>query len=82
MEAESAGLPVIANNKDGIPETVAPDGGFIANTPQEYVEKIKFLLSNPKIAKCMGQKAQKFAYNNFRWDVIIMRYMKEWNNKK
>jgi len=70
VEAASCGLPVIASNVNGLPETVI-DGetGFLVppQNPQIIAEKISYLINNPEIRKRMGKAARKFVEENYVW---------------
>jgi glycosyltransferase involved in cell wall biosynthesis len=59
-EALSAGLPVVAANAGGIPENVQPgiDGFLTENDPDEFADRIEFLISHETERKNMGEKAR------------------------
>ena len=44
---------------------------LIANTAEEYAEKIAFLLSNPDKAASMAEKAYAFVKTNFNWREMV-----------
>lgn len=64
LEAQAAGIPVIATMHGAFPETV-PDGesGFLV--PEKdinaLVEKISYVLNNPELMKTMGRKGRDHA---------------------
>lgn len=76
-EAMAAGLPVVthscSNLKDNAQTELVEHGitGFIADTPQQYIESIVTLIKNPNIAKHMGKAGQKKARQLFNISVII-----------
>jgi len=49
---------------------------LIANTPEEYAEKISFLLSNPDKAAAMTDNANRFVKENFDWAVAAAKLEK------
>lgn len=73
LEASMMEKPIIATNVGGIPELVK-DGetGFLVEkgNHEQIIEKISFLLENPKIAKQMGKAGRKFIEENFNWEKI------------
>ncbi|MCL1945653.1 MAG: glycosyltransferase [Chitinivibrionia bacterium] len=48
----------------------------------EMEEKIFLLLSDDDLRKKMGENAAKRAVENYRWDVVIKQYEKEWDYLK
>ncbi len=44
---------------------------LIADTPEEYAEKISFLLSNPGKAALMADNAHRFVSENFNWVAAV-----------
>jgi glycosyltransferase involved in cell wall biosynthesis len=58
LEAMSYGKPVICFNKYAMPEIVKNGhNGFVVNNEEEFVDKINFLYSHPKIVKKMSKNA-------------------------
>jgi glycosyltransferase involved in cell wall biosynthesis len=41
---------------------------MVAETPEEYIRHILFLLNNPEKAKEIGIKGRVFVHNNFSWE--------------
>lgn len=72
LEAMSFGLPIIASNVSGIPESVTSDIGFLLdkNTKEELAEKIQFLSTHPEVFKDMSINAKKNSKELF--DIKIM----------
>ncbi|MDX1798012.1 MAG: glycosyltransferase, partial [Candidatus Lokiarchaeia archaeon] len=58
--------PVIGGNVGGIKLQI-DDGinGFLVNSTNEAIEKVLFLLKNPKVSKEMGKKGREKVKNNF-----------------
>jgi glycosyltransferase involved in cell wall biosynthesis len=49
---------------------------------EEMEEKIYLLLTDENLQKKMGENASKRAVENYRWDVVIKQYEKEWDSLK
>lgn len=68
MQAQMMGLPVIATRVGGTPEAMK-DGvtGFLIDkgSPDQIVEKIRFLLDHPDRAKEMGDAGHEFVKEHF-----------------
>lgn len=62
-EALSAGLPSVAVNAGGIPENVQPgvDGFLTEDDPDQFAERIAFLVSSPEQRAEMGRRARENA---------------------
>jgi phosphatidylinositol alpha-1,6-mannosyltransferase len=69
LEAQASGLPVIAGNSGGAPETVddAVTGFVVDPTPTEVAGKIIDLLDHPAKAKAMGQAARRWIESEWDW---------------
>ncbi len=81
-EAMACGVPVISTTVGGIPEVVCKNCGFLVS-PKDYkalAEKIEFLIINEEIRKKFGINARKITEKNFKWDVIIEKFEKEFIN--
>ncbi len=74
-EALWKGRPVVAGNVGGIPMQIA-DGetGFLVNTPEECIEKLRFLLRDPAEADRMGARGIEHVRRNF----LTTRYLRDY----
>jgi ADP-heptose:LPS heptosyltransferase len=59
MEAMAAGLPVIAENRDGAKDRVTPDCGWLINSHDEAVEIINGI--TPEVLRQKGERAKERA---------------------
>jgi glycosyltransferase involved in cell wall biosynthesis len=70
MEAMATSLPVVASNVGGVSDLVQ-DGqtGYLFPPDNELfaVEKVKTLIENPRLRKCMGQRARQFIEQHHCW---------------
>jgi glycosyltransferase involved in cell wall biosynthesis len=76
IEAMSAGVPVIASRRGGIPEFVA-DGvaGFIIEpTAEELTARISQLLTDHDLRRALGAGARQRALNLFTVDTMVEGY--------
>ncbi len=72
VEAQAHGLPVIASNTGGIPETINPGitGELVApGKPDELAQAIVPFLAQPDKLVRYSQRARKFAAEQFGWEV-------------
>lgn len=84
-EASLMEKPIIASNIGGIPEIVKDNKtGYLCNInePDQWVEKIRFLLDNPNVAKKLGKNARKFVTKNFSWKKIADGFIRELTTKQ
>lgn len=71
LEAMASGVPVITTSL-GIEGINAGDGKevLIADNPQEFAEKISFILSNEKLYKIIAGNARKLIEEKYDWKII------------
>ena len=74
-EALWKGRPVVAGNVGGIPLQIT-DGetGFLVNTAEECVEKLRLLLRDPSEADAMGARGVEHVRDNF----LTTRYLRDY----
>ncbi|GAG56496.1 unnamed protein product, partial [marine sediment metagenome] len=81
IEAGYYCLSSIGSNKGGIPDAIENGkSGFLINTFDELVEKIKFLYENEEARMAMGNYAHERVMKQFTWDKIYLRYIKAFKN--
>jgi len=74
LEAASSGLPVLAGDSGGSPETVLPgETGFVVSDVDAIVEGLEILLADPSVARGMGARGRRFVADNFTWERVIER---------
>lgn len=75
LEAMSSGLAVISTDSVGAAEVIR-DGetGFLINSVNGLIEKIKLLSFNRKLCADMGSRAKKFIRQNYALEKMIQNY--------
>lgn len=77
MEAMACGCPVVSTETCMIPEIIEHGvNGFMSNDPDELKGYCKQLLNDEKLARTMGQAAQKTIESRFGID----QFAENWNN--
>jgi glycosyltransferase involved in cell wall biosynthesis len=74
LEALSTGLPVVTTNVGGIPETIeSGKNGFLVEpfNPEQFADRILYLLEHPAEASEMGALARKTILERFDWRIIV-----------
>ena len=78
VEAQMAGLPVIAYDVGGVGETFSPDqSGFLVDHPDEdgFLEKLKTLIESPDLRLRMSEAGREYARSNFTPEAQLQRYI-------
>lgn len=74
LEAAASGVPVLAGDSGGSPETVLPgETGFVVSSVEAIVEGLEILLSDLSAARDMGKSGRQFVEKEFVWDRVIER---------
>lgn len=74
LEAAATGLPVIAGDSGGSPETVrVGETGFVATTPDDIAMYVNDLLDHPEKARSMGAAGREFVVSEFTWERVVQR---------
>ncbi|RLI62703.1 MAG: hypothetical protein DRO67_06900, partial [Candidatus Asgardarchaeum californiense] len=80
LNALAMGKPVVTTSigAEGIDVTPG-ENIIIADTPEEFAEKVIELLKNPKKAKELGEKGRKLIEEKYSWDVISVKIYKTYD---
>ncbi|MCB2223339.1 MAG: glycosyltransferase family 4 protein [Actinobacteria bacterium] len=74
LEASAAGLPVLAGDSGGSPETVLPGvTGYVVATDRHLTEGIRTLLADPSLAAGMGAAGRERVVAEFTWEAVAAR---------
>ncbi|OLT45145.1 alpha-(1-2)-phosphatidylinositol mannosyltransferase [Saccharomonospora sp. CUA-673] len=76
LEASATGLPVVAGNSGGAPETVRDEvtGHVVDGRKREQlVDTLSSLLADPVRARAMGEAGRAWVTEHWRWDVLAAR---------
>lgn len=75
LEAQACGIPVIAGDSGGAPETVTPETGIVVDgrREDELATALLTLLDDPQLAADMGQAGRRYARTEWSWDIMGAR---------
>lgn len=74
LEAAAAGLPVLAGDSGGSPETIVPGvTGFVVHSVDDMVEGLEMLLSDPARARQMGEAGRRRMTDEYTWEAVARR---------
>jgi len=78
LESMSLGVPVIVNGKCEVAKghCVRSNAGLYYNDYFEFEGCMNYLINNEEINRTMKENAIKYVEENYRWDVIIEKYIK------
>jgi phosphatidylinositol alpha-1,6-mannosyltransferase len=76
LEAASAGLPVLAGDSGGSPETVEPGStGYVVRREEDIVAGLRRLLDDPERAREMGARGRRRVTESFTWERTAERLL-------
>jgi len=77
LEAAATGLPVLAGDSGGSPETVIPaETGYVVHSVDDIVEGLTLLLDDPAESRRMGLAGRRFVEDVFTWPKVVDRFRK------
>jgi glycosyltransferase involved in cell wall biosynthesis len=79
LEALATGLPVVTTTVGGIPETIeSGKNGFLVEpfNPEQFSNRLLYLLEHPVEAEEMGTKARKTVEQQLDWRIVVKDAMK------
>ncbi|MEJ5998575.1 glycosyltransferase family 4 protein [Corynebacterium sp. H130] len=72
LEAQAAGLPVIAGDSGGAPETVTPDTGLVVSgrSSDALEAALVKLLANPSLREKLGRAGRNYVSEQWTWEQL------------
>lgn len=75
LEAAATGLPVLAGDSGGSPETVIPaETGYVVHSVDDIVEGLTMLLEDAAGARRMGLAGRRYVEDVFTWPKVVQRF--------
>lgn len=75
LEAAATGLPVVAGDSGGAPETVDPGrSGFVVDRDEALLEALRRLVDDPSLRLSMGSAGRQRVADRFTWEVVSGRF--------
>ena len=75
LEAQASGVPVIAGDSGGAPETVTPATGIVVGgrDTDALSDSLIRLLDDAELRQRMGQAGRRHVLDNWTWDTMAAR---------
>jgi phosphatidylinositol alpha-1,6-mannosyltransferase len=76
LEASATGLPVIGGDSGNAPDAIrAGETGHVVDgrSTAEVAARLVELLTDPAVAKAMGEKGMAWVDQEWRWDLVAQR---------
>jgi phosphatidylinositol alpha-1,6-mannosyltransferase len=74
LEAAASGLPVVAGDSGGAPETVEPGAtGFVVSSPAGLVDALRRLVTDSGLRVTMGRAGRERAADRYTWEAVVER---------
>ena len=75
LEAAATGVPVVAGDSGGAPETVLPgETGFVVDSDDTLLAALRMLLDDPGMARSMGSAGRSRVTERFSWNAVAGRF--------
>lgn len=81
-EAMACGIPPVTMNNWGTKDIITDgENGFLANSIEQFEERLTLLINNQEVRKKLGQNAHKKMERDFSWDVSAKKTIEMLNAK-
>jgi glycosyltransferase involved in cell wall biosynthesis len=76
LESLAVGTPVLVNARSAVlvEHCVKSNGGLYYSDRDEFVECLKLLVNDTRLAAALGQNGRDYVRKNYRWDAVLARY--------
>lgn len=79
LEGMAAGLPCIITTGCNFPEAAAAEAAYVVPTQSEAIAQLLTqCLSQPDVAKGVGDRARQFIFENYTWDQAAQKLIREY----
>ena len=76
LEAAASGLPVLAGDSGGSPETVRrAETGYVVHSVDDIAEGLEILMNDPERAREMGEEGRRMVEAEFTWPRVVDRFL-------
>lgn len=78
LEAQACGIPVVAGDSGGAPETVTPESGIVVDghSEKEITTAVLTLLADPERRRRMGRAGREHVSQAFSWEMLTSRLVR------
>ncbi|MDP9851467.1 glycosyltransferase family 4 protein [Corynebacterium lowii] len=72
LEAQACGIPVVAGDSGGAPETVNEESGIVVrgNDERELADALVAILASPQRRAQMGEAGRRYVEENWTWEIM------------
>jgi len=76
LESLSVGTPILVNARSAVlvEHATRSNGGLYYADRDEFVECLKLLIADPRLAAALGKNGREYVRRNYRWDVVIGKF--------
>ncbi len=80
LESMAVGCPVVVSRHVGLAHTIQTSGAgmVVGSEPAEIASAINALINDPGRTKSMGERGMKTAREQFAWDVVVNKYIRQY----
>lgn len=75
LEAEAAGLPVVASDYPAHRQVLTPESGVLYQTHDELHQAVVRLIADPAARRTMGQRGRELVAKHFSLDAAVRSYL-------
>lgn len=77
LEAWALGRPVLLNGQADVLKGQAhrSHGGLVYHSAEEFVEALRLLRTEPKLARRLGEQGRRYVETTYRWSKIVAQYI-------
>jgi glycosyltransferase involved in cell wall biosynthesis len=76
LESLSVGTPILVNARSAVlvEHATRSNGGLYYADRDEFVECLKLLIADTRLAAALGRNGREYVRRNYRWDVVVGKF--------